>query len=79
MNFLVYNGQKLEESSWCSIPFNEETGGSLYMSLASTVIYFFIPLVIVSFMYTRYKMIKNECDYNVTVNAMPGQKVSLLS
>ena len=49
------------------------------MSLASTVIYFFIPLIIVSFMYTRYKMIKNECDYNVTVNAMLGQKVSLLS
>ena len=47
------DGQRLEESTWCSIPFNEETRGSLYMTLASTVIYFFIPLCIVSFMYSR--------------------------
>ena len=27
MNYLVYNNQTLEQSAWCSIPFNEETSG----------------------------------------------------
>ena len=54
VNYLVYNGKIVEESAWCSIPFNEETTGSLYMMLGSTVIYFFVPMVVVTLLYTRY-------------------------
>ena len=54
VNYLIYDGEILEESAWCSIPFNEETSGSLYMMLGSTVIYFFAPMVVVTLLYTRY-------------------------
>ena len=27
VNYLVYEGQTLDQSAWCSIPFNEETSG----------------------------------------------------
>ena len=30
VNYLAYDGSILEESAWCSIPFNKETRGSLY-------------------------------------------------
>ena len=53
VNYLEYDGTILEESAWCSIPFNEETTGSLYMMLGSTVIYFFVPMVVVTLLYTR--------------------------
>ena len=53
VNYLVYKGKIVEESAWCSIPFNEETTGSLYMMLGSTVIYFFVPMVVVTLLYTR--------------------------
>jgi hypothetical protein len=53
VNYLIYDGKILEESSWCSIPFNEETSGSLYMMLGSTLMYFFAPLVVVSLIYSR--------------------------
>ena len=53
VNYLTYHGRTLEESAWCSIPFNEETSGSLYMMLGSTVLYFFIPMVVVTLLYTR--------------------------
>ena len=53
VNFLELNGIILPESSWCSIPFNEESKGSFYMTLASTGIYFIVPLVMVSVLYMR--------------------------
>ena len=53
VNYLMYEETILEESAWCSIPFNEETSGSLYMILGSTCLYFFAPLVIVTFLYSR--------------------------
>ena len=53
VNYLSYQGVMLEESAWCSIPFNEETTGSLYMMLGSTLLYFFAPLVVVTLLYTR--------------------------
>ena len=42
------------QSSWCSIPFNEEIVGSLYMSLATTIAYFILPSIIVTYMYIRW-------------------------
>ena len=54
VNYLLYDGKIVEESAWCSIPFTEETSGSLYIMLASTLLYFFAPLVVVSFIYSRH-------------------------
>ena len=53
VNYLTYEETILEETTWCSIPFNEETSGVLYIMLGSTVVYFFTPLVIVTFLYAR--------------------------
>ena len=53
VNYLTYEGRVLEETTWCSIPFNEETSGILYIMLGSTILYFFIPLIIVTFLYLQ--------------------------
>ena len=53
VNYLTYNGHTLEDSAWCSIPFNEESTESLYMMLGSTILYFFIPMLVVTLLYTR--------------------------
>ena len=53
VNYLIYDGVELEESSWCSIPFNEENIGSLYLMLASTLVYFLVPMITVSVLYIR--------------------------
>lgn len=53
VNYLVFNDRIVEESAWCSIPFNEEPSGSLYMMLGSTIIYFIVPMVVVTMLYTR--------------------------
>ena len=104
VNYLEWEGKRLPESAWCSIPFNEVvlsffkvskvqlfffyciflfhfkqycqlslffsgflshvlqhfpaqeefTSDSLYMMLASTLVYFFLPLLAVVFLYTRF-------------------------
>ena len=56
VNYLTYGGEILKESAWCSIPFNEETSGSLYMMFGSTIIYFFAPMIVVTLLYTRYEV-----------------------
>ena len=53
VNYLVYKDMTLVESAWCSIPFNEENSGSLYMMMTSTIVYFLVPFVIVSALYLR--------------------------
>ena len=53
VNYLTYEGEILEESSWCSIPFTESSSGSLYMMLCSTILYFLLPLAIVIVLYSR--------------------------
>jgi len=54
VNYLPWEGRQLPESAWCSIPFNESSAhASLYMMLASTLLYFFAPLAVVVFLYTR--------------------------
>ena len=62
VNYLVYNNQTLLQSAWCSIPFNEQSSASLYMMLASTIIYFFAPMMIVTLLYTK------SVDQNQTVS-----------
>lgn len=53
MNYLTYNEVELAQTAWCSIPFNEESHGALYMMLGSTLIYFFAPMIIVSLLYCK--------------------------
>lgn len=53
VNYLIYDGAILEETAWCSIPFNEENIGSLYMMLATTLVYFLVPMITVSVLYVR--------------------------
>jgi hypothetical protein len=53
VNYLEYQGRILEEYAWCSIPFNEDTHGSLYMILGSMLLYFFAPMFVVTLLYTR--------------------------
>ena len=53
VNYLHYRGIKLTESSWCSIPFTEDSVDSLYMMILSTVIYFLAPLLILLALYVR--------------------------
>ena len=53
VNYLSYKGRILVESAWCSIPFNEESSGSLYMMMTSTLVYFFAPLITVTVLYIR--------------------------
>ena len=53
VNYLEYNNVELKESAWCTIPFNEESNGPLYMMLGSTIIYFFAPIIIVTLLYSK--------------------------
>ena len=53
VNSLKYKDRILMESAWCSIPFTEETSGSLYMMMCSTLVYFFFPFFIVTALYSR--------------------------
>ena len=57
VNYLVYEGRELEESAWCSIPFNEEGIGSMYLMLAATTLYFLVPMVTVTFIYIRWELL----------------------
>ena len=72
VNYLMYDGTILEESAWCSIPFNEETSGSLYMMLGSTSLYFFAPLVVVTALYSRYELKRCFSAYLVKIVCFPG-------
>ena len=54
VNYLEYNDVELKESAWCTIPFNEESNGPLYMMLGSTIIYFCAPIIIVTLLYSKY-------------------------
>ena len=53
VNYLEYNGEDLEEASWCSVSHTEENWVSLYLMLGSTIIYYLLPLVTVTVLYTR--------------------------
>ena len=53
VNYLIFNNEQLEESAWCSVLFNEENVGSVYLMLFSTLIYFVLPLMLVTVLYIR--------------------------
>ena len=65
---MVYEGRELAESAWCSIPFNEEGIGSMYLMLAATTLYFLIPMVTVTFIYIRWgtRTISGGCDRSLS-------------
>jgi len=52
VNYLQFKGKILLNSAWCSVPFDENTG-SLYMTLACTLVFFILPIIIVTILYIR--------------------------
>lgn len=55
VNYIKYKGRDLEQSAWCSMPYNEEAPDNmpLYVTVAATFLYFVIPFTIVLFLYLR--------------------------
>ena len=55
MNYVEFQGKDLEESAWCSMPFDPEGMDKtpLYFTVASTILYFLVPFTIVFVLYTR--------------------------
>ena len=55
MNYVEFKGKDLEESAWCSMPFNKDDLDKtpLYFTVASTILYFLVPFTIVFVLYTR--------------------------
>ena len=53
VNYLTYNGRIVEESAWCSMAFTEEGMASLYMMLASTVVFYLAPTALLVALYAR--------------------------
>lgn len=51
INYLEYENQPLAQSAWCGLPYNEPDKLWELVMLSSTVIFFLIPLVIISFLY----------------------------
>ena len=52
-NYLTYNGKIVDESAWCSMAFTEEGLTSLYMMLASTVVFYLAPTALLVALYAR--------------------------
>ena len=55
VNYIQYEGQDLEQSAWCSMPFHEEDLDTtpLYFTIGSTFLYFVVPFTIVFVLYLR--------------------------
>ena len=53
VNYLKHNDRQLEESAWCSVPFDENDTGALYMTLTCILLFFIIPLFIVIILYAK--------------------------
>ena len=61
---MKYDGEMLQESSWCGIPFDKDEENfsvySIYMIIATTSIYYLGALVIVTCLYIRFVFSGNE-------------------
>ena len=53
VNYLYLDGKRLEQSSWCSVPFDKQNSGSLNMVLATMIIYYLIPIITVLTLYLK--------------------------
>ena len=57
VNYLLHpgTGDRLPESAWCAIPFQdmEQAKIPLIMMIATTAIFFVVPLVLVATLYCR--------------------------
>ncbi len=53
INYLSMDSSLLYESAWCGLPFNDPDRIWETMMLSSTIIFFLIPLSIISFLYYR--------------------------
>lgn len=53
INYLEYNETRLEESAWCGLPYNEPDRRWEWVMLSSTILFFLIPLTIITVLYYR--------------------------
>ncbi|CAG2164736.1 unnamed protein product [Oppiella nova] len=53
INYLFLDSKPLKESAWCGLPFNQPSLHWETIMLSSTVIFFLIPLTIISLLYYR--------------------------
>lgn len=51
INYLEYQDSPLLESAWCGLPYNEPDKRWELVMLSSTVLFFLIPLAIISLLY----------------------------
>ncbi len=53
MNYLHDDGggDRIEESAWCAVPWNEGTRVPVYLMVMSTVVAFIIPITLVAVLY----------------------------
>ena len=52
VNYLDFKGKILLNSAWCSVPFDENSG-TLYMTMACTLVFFILPIIIVTVLYIQ--------------------------
>ena len=55
VNYLQWKGKDMKHASWCAPPFTEDHHTTIYMFLFSSVVFFIIPLFVVSGFYLRYR------------------------
>lgn len=53
VNYLQLEGEELPESAWCGLAYNAPERRAEFIMLSSTVVFFFIPLVLISCLYFR--------------------------
>ena len=53
INHLEFESELLNDSAWCGLPYNEPDKRWELVMLASTVLFFLIPLVLISCLYFR--------------------------
>lgn len=56
VNYLEFNQKKLKQSAWCGLAYNEPDKRWELIMLLSTIIFFLIPLIIITYLY--YKIAK---------------------
>lgn len=53
INYLRYESESVEDSAWCGLPYNEPDKRWELVMLSSTVVFFLIPLLLISCLYYR--------------------------
>ncbi|KPM10883.1 hypothetical protein QR98_0094480, partial [Sarcoptes scabiei] len=76
INYLDYDELRLEQSAWCGLAYNEPDKRWELVMLSSTIVFFLIPLTIITCLYykiavklkqaTKLDAITNQSDFQLT-------------